>query len=302
MNKSQVFLPEIVITISVLAVSTGALFIRFAQQEASSLVVAAYRLGIGTLVLTPFALTQYRKTLCSLTRQQWRLALLSGFFLALHFGFWVTSLEYTTVASSVVLVCLSPLMVAILSTLLLHEPLSKGTWVGMAVALAGSVFVAFNQSFGEPATLTHVENNLLGNILALAGAVFIAGNLIIGRKLRSSLPLVPYAFVVFGSAAVLLTTAALLSGEKMGGFPPITYLWFFALGLIPQTVGHAGFNWALGYLPASFVSIALLGEPVGSSLFALFLLNEIPSAFEIIGGVMILCGIYLASRRKGKSH
>ncbi len=298
MSEQKSILPEVIITISVLAVSTGALFIRFAQREASSLVVAAYRLGLGTLFLTPFALFRYRQTLRSLSRGQWRLALLSGLFLALHFGFWITSLEYTTVASSVVLVCMSPLLVAILSTLLLHEPLTRQAWIGLAVALAGSAVVAFSQSLSTPAGQLFAGSSLLGNLMAFAGAIFIAGYLVIGRKLRAGLPLVPYAFVVFGTAAVLLTTAALLNGEKMGGFPPITYVWFLALGLIPQILGHAGFNWALGYLPASFVSIALLGEPIGSSLFALFLLKEIPSAYEIIGGVMILSGIYLSSRNK----
>ena len=304
-EKKQIIPPELMMAISVLAASTGAIFIRYAQEEASSLVVAAYRLGIGTLVQMPFALLRYRSVLRRLTRREWLLAIASGIFLALHFASWITSLEHTSVASSVVLVSVSPLFVALLSTFLLREPLTRLAWVGLAISLTGSAIVAFSDRFGallnagQPnAAAVYGGTVLWGNLLALAGGVFVAGYLVIGRRLRSTLPLAPYAFIVFGTAAVTLLAAALASGEAVTGFQPVTYLWFVALGLIPQTVGHAGFNWALRYLPASFVSISLLGEPIGSSLLALLLLKEVPALPEVFGGAMILCGIYLATRRQ----
>jgi drug/metabolite transporter (DMT)-like permease len=291
--------PEWMMVLSVLAASTGAIFIRFAQREAPSLVIAAYRLGIGTLVLAPIALLRYRHILRRFQRQEWLLAILSGVFLALHFASWITSLEYTTVASSVVLVSMSPLLVALLSTFLLREPLRKAAWIGLVIAILGSVLIAFSQSSASDTAGQGAfgKARLLGNALAFAGAVFVAVYLIIGRKLRAKLPMVPYAFIVFGTAALVLLAAALFSGQRMSGYPPSTYLWFLLLGLVPQILGHAGFNWALRYLPASFVSISLLGEPIGSGFLALFLLNEVPSLLELFGGGMILTGIYLASQR-----
>jgi drug/metabolite transporter (DMT)-like permease len=308
-DHPSIISPELVMALSVLAVSTGAVFIRLAQQEAPSLVIAAYRLGLGSLFLAPFALSRSRGEIRRLTRQQWLLALLSGVFLALHFASWITSLEYTTVASSVVLVSMSPLIVALLSTFLLHEPLSAMTWVGLPLALLGSFIVAFSDQISigvsgitiAPFTQVLQHGALMGNVLAFLGAVFVAGYLILGRKLRASLSLLTYAFIVFGSAAVVLLVMALSAGESLAGYSWITYLWFLCLGLIPQIFGHASFNWALRYLPASFVSIALLGEPVGASLLAYVLLKETPSLLEVGGGVLILFGIYLASRRGTKS-
>ena len=301
--------PGVMMAISVLAASCGAIFVRYAQQEAPSLVIAAWRLGIGTLIMAPFALINHRNALRTMTYQQWRFVVLSGIFLAGHFACWITSLKYTTVASSVVLVSMSPLLVALISTFLLKEPLSKSAWAGLGIAVAGSVLVAFGDQLAPGSNNTSVnlstsqnDSRMWGNILALGGAVFMAGYLTIGRKLRASLPLPPYAFTVFGSAALVLLAAALLSHEKMTGYLPVTYLWFLLLGLIPQTLGHAGFNWALKYLPASIVSIALLGEPIGSSIFAMILLGELPAPYEIAGGVLILTGIYLAaSQGRNKS-
>jgi drug/metabolite transporter (DMT)-like permease len=302
-EKPGLISPRLMIAISVLASSSAAILIRFAQQEASSLAVAAWRLGVGTLIMAPFAFANHRDTLRRMTRKEWLLALLSGLFLALHFAAWVTSLEYTTVASSVVLVTLSPLIVALISTFVLKEPVGKYAWLGMAIALAGSAMVAFGDQWagGAAADTVRYAQRMLGNLLALAGAVFVAGYLLLGRKLRASVPLPPYALTVFGTAAMVLAAAALFSGQKMAGFSPDIYLWFVLLGLVPQTIGHAGFNWALKYVPASFVSIALLGEPVGSSIFAALLLREPPTLYEVGGGVLILIGIYLASRLGRKS-
>lgn len=301
--------PGLMMVISVLAASSGAIFVRYAQQEAPSLVVAAWRLGLGTLIMAPFALANHRSTIRQMTRRQWAFVLLSGIFLAGHFACWISSLKYTTVASSVVLVSMSPLLVALISTFVLKEPLSKIAWVGLVIALAGSALVAFGegippagQSAAANASAGSADTRLLGNILAFGGAVFMAGYLSIGRRLRASLPLPPYAFTVFGTAALVLLSSALLAGQPITGYKPITYGWFLLLGLIPQTLGHAGFNWALKYLPASVVSISLLGEPIGSSILAMILLKETPALFEIAGGLLILAGIYLAAVRNKASQ
>ena len=305
MEEKKVY-PELVMVMSVLAASTGAIFIRFAQTEVPSLVIAAYRLGLATLILAFPALVRYRKEIRGISRRDIFLVLGSGIFLALHFASWITSLEYTSVASSAVLVSMSPLIVALLSTLLLHEPLSKSAWIGLLVALTGSMVVGFSDYvvFDSGKLLFFSSgsapegNMLLGNLLAFGGAVFVAGYLIIGRSLRKKMALVPYTFLVFGTAAVCLFFASLIAGHSLGGYPTQSYVWLAALAVIPQILGHASFNWALGYLSATFVSTALLGEPIGSTILAYFLLKEPPGFLEIAGGLLILIGIYLASKKK----
>jgi len=291
------------------AASTAAIFIRFAQHEgAPSIVIAAARLTIASLILAPFALTRYRSVLRRLSRREWVLALLSGLFLALHFATWITSLEYTTIASSVVLVTTTPLWVAILAPLVLRERLGTAAVVGMILALTGGVIVGLSDAcawqagaLACPLLRTFFGGTaFLGDFLALAGAWMAAGYMLVGRKLRAKMELVPYIFVVYGMAAVVLIVIMLGMGESPLGLPPLAYLWFALLALVPQLFGHSIFNWALKYLPASFVSVTLLGEPVGSTILAYFIFQEQPGWVKIGGAVLILAGIWLAARGEKK--
>jgi drug/metabolite transporter (DMT)-like permease len=295
--------PKLVMVISVCAASTAAIFIRFAQQEIPSLLIAAYRLGIGSAVLAPITLIWYRKELLSLNRKQLLLMLFSGIFLALHFGAWISSLELTSVSSSVVFVSMSPLCVALLSSVFLREKITTTIWVGLILAIIGSVLIGFGDFLFPRGALIDFKDQLrdesfLGDLLAFLGAWFVAGYLLIGRKLRESLSIAPYAFPVFGIASVTLFVASAVAGYSITGYSSAGFIWVLYLGLVPQLLGHAAFNWTLKYLSATFVSIALLGEPVGSAILAFFILREKPSAFEIGGGVLILLGIFIASVRK----
>jgi drug/metabolite transporter (DMT)-like permease len=296
--------PLLAILFGILAVSTASIFIRYAQADAPSLVIAAYRLALATLVLAPFALTRRRQELSSLSRGELGLALLSGFFLALHFATWISSLEYTTVASSVVLVSTTPLWVALLSPFTLREPLSRMVAAGLVLALAGGTVVGLSDSctlsssgLGCPSLGDFLRGEaFLGDLLALAGAVMGAGYLLIGRKLRGKMTLASYIFLVYGMAAAVLVAIMLAAGHPPLGYRPQTYVWFLLLALVPQMLGHSTFNWALRYLSVSFISITLLGEPIGSTILAYFLLEEIPSALKIFGAILILAGIYVAAR------
>jgi drug/metabolite transporter (DMT)-like permease len=266
-------------------------------------VIAAYRLTLATIILAPVALTRHREVLRRLNRKEIGLAVLSGLFLAVHFAAWISSLEYTTVASSVVLVTTSPLWVGLLSPLVLREPLRRPVLVGLVIALVGSVVIGLSDScqwtlngLSCPSLETFFNGRaFLGDVLALLGALMASGYLLIGRHLRSKMSLVSYTFVVYGVAAVILVMAVVGTGQKMIGFPPTSYLWLLALALVPQLLGHSTFNWALRYLSAAYVSITLLGEPIGSTILAYIILQEIPSITKIFGAAMILAGIVVAS-------
>jgi drug/metabolite transporter (DMT)-like permease len=296
--------PTIVLTIGILSVSTAAIFIRFAQEEAPSLVIAAYRLVLATLLLAPFAVFGSRKEISRLQKKEWLLLLVSGFFLSIHFYTWITSLSLTSVASSVVLVTTTPLWVALLSPLILKEKINKSLWPGLILAMAGGIVVAFRESCSLSAgglTCNGIGemlqgSALLGNFLALVGAWMASGYMMIGRYVRPKLSLISYSFLVYGFAALFLMAYLLVSRLPLAPYSSRFFLFIFLLAAIPQLLGHSSLNWALKYVPATFVSLSLLGEPVGSTILAVLLLRENPSLAEIVGGIMILCGIYLASR------
>ena len=281
--------PPLGLLLGVLAASTASPLIRLAQQEAVSLAVAAWRMLLAALLLAPYALTARRAELRSMTRREWVLALISGLFLALHFATWISSLALTSVAVSVVLVATSPLWVGLISHLFLGERLSRSQALGLAVALAGSAVIGF----GDAGQGTH---RLVGDGLALAGALSAAGYFLIGRRLRTRLSLVGYVFPVYGTAAVALLLTAGLRGVPMGGYAPITWLWLLLLAIGPQILGHSSLNWALRHVSATFVTLATLGEPIGSTLLAWLILREAPGWSAVLGGGLILIGIMVAGR------
>ena len=303
-NRRPIVSPTVAILFGILAVSTGSIFVRFAQEYAPSLVIAAWRLFLATVIISPIALTRGRMELRNLHRKEIALALLSGFFLALHFATWISSLEYTSVASSVVFVSTAPLWVALLSPLVLGESITRPILIGMALAFLGGLIVGLSDScilgisglLCPPFSAFIQGRAFIGDLLALAGAWMAAGYLIIGRRLRTGVSLIPYIFVVYGMAAIILIGIVLILKQPAVDYPAQVYILFLALAVIPQLLGHSTFNWALGYLSAAYVSITLLGEPIGSALLAYFFLGEIPRPLMIFGAILILVGIYVASR------
>lgn len=303
---SPAFPPTLAIPLGITAVSTASIFIRYAQGYASSITVAAFRLGLAVLFLFPVVLINHRREIAALQDWEWKYALLSGFFLALHFATWISSLEYTTVASSVVLVSTSPLWVALLAPVFLDEDVSRIVLLGMALALAGGIFVGLSDS----CTWSHWQlrcppvghffrgEALWGDVLALLGAITGAGYLMVGRHLRAKISLLPYIFLVYGVAAVGLVMTMFLWEGVPPRFPPRVYGWFVLLAVLPQIVGHSIFNWALRYVSTAYVSVTLLGEPIGSSILAYIFLGERPTGLKIFGAILILIGILVSSYRR----
>jgi drug/metabolite transporter (DMT)-like permease len=300
--RSRFILPMALVT-AIFAVSTSSIFIRFAQEEAPSLVIAALRLTFATLLLAPFALLRHRQELTSLTRKELLLGTFAGLFLAVHFATWISSLEYTTVASSVVFVSTGPLWVALLSPFFLNERITRAAVAGLCIAILGGTIIGLSDacSWSSGLHCPQLEQVLhgramWGNFLALAGAWAVSGYIIIGRKVRSNISLIPYIFLVYGVSAIALILIMFAAGESPRGYPSQTYGWIFLLALLPQLVGHSTYNWALRYLSASIVAITTLAEPIGSAVLAYFILSERPSRGVLLGGALILLGIYLAAR------
>jgi drug/metabolite transporter (DMT)-like permease len=300
--RVRVALPFALLT-AILAVSTSSVFIRFAQTDSPSLVIAALRLTCATVLLAPFAWTQHREQLKRLTRKEIMLGAISGAFLAVHFATWISSLEYTSVASSVVFVSTGPLWVALLSPVLLNERLTRAALFGLFIAILGGAIIGlsdactWNGGFRCPDLRQLLQGRAMwGNLLALIGAWSVSGYLIIGRKLRAGMSLIPYIFIVYGMAAIALLIMMFAAGQSPLGYPPRAYGWIFLLAAFPQLIGHSTYNWVLRYIPATLVAIITLVEPIGSALLAYFILREVPANSVLFGGLLILVGIYLASR------
>ncbi len=278
--------PLLALGLGVLAVSTGAIFARLA--DAPALVTAGYRVGLATLVLAPFAWWRGRGELRALPADQWRLAILSGFFLALHFATWISSLDYTSVANSVVLVNTNPLWVGLLTPLIAREPIRRVALISILTSVVGAVIIGLGDFAGG-------GRALWGDALALAGSICAALYLLLGRRLRQRLSLLSYVFICYGSAAVFLWLAVLALGLPVRGFSGGTWGAFWAMALFTQLVGHTCYNWALKWFSAALIAVSLLGEPIGSTILAYILFQEGLSWLKMLGAGLILLAIYWAA-------
>ncbi|HEY1016772.1 MAG TPA: DMT family transporter [Herpetosiphonaceae bacterium] len=280
-------LPYVVLGIGVLIVSTSAILSRgLIGLGVPTLAIAAGRLAFASLILTPLAWAKAGPQIRRLERRDWLWGLAAGAMLAVHFASWISSLAFTSVASSTALVATNPLFVALASWLIFRERLARGTWLGVALTVAGSALIGFSDSGGGSGA-----NPLLGDGLALLGALTASGYFLAGRSLRSRVDLLPYIWMVYGVAALLLLALLPLAGLALTGLPPLAYALLLGLAVGPQLLGHTSFNWAIKYLSPTVVTVAILGEPIGSALLALLFFQEPLQPLQLAGGAVLLAGI-----------
>ncbi len=275
------------LTLGILAVSCGSIFVRLAAAPA--LAVSAYRVFWASILFAPALLSGPVREWAPLTRRDIGLLILSGLALSFHFGLWIASLSYTSVASSVLLVDTTPFFIGLASPWLLNRACPRRFWLGLGLAFAGCLLIFHGDWSGSPTSMK-------GNLLALSGAVAMAVYLMVGSRARVKLSLISYVWPVYATAAVALSAACLLAGVPLRGYTANTHVYMFLLGLVPQCIGHTTYNWSLRWLPASVVALIGLAEPIGASLLAYLILNEGLTVLKIAGGAVILSGIYLASR------
>jgi len=287
MNDSQPrAYPPLVLFIGVTAISTGAIFARMA--DAPALVVAAYRVGLATLMLAPVALVRSRHELLRLSARDFGLAVLSGFFLAMHFAAWISSLDFTSVANSVVLVNTNPIWVGLLTPFLTRKSIHRSTRIGIGISVCGGIVIGVGD-------FTVGRGALFGDALALAGSMAMALYILLGRNLRRKLSLTTYVLVCYGSAAVILWGWVLAAELPVRGFDTTTWACFWGLAVVSQVIGHTSFNWALRWLSAGVIAVALLGEPVGATILAYVILGEGLTWSKVVGGMLILSAIYITA-------
>ncbi len=288
---NRTLVPYLVLLGGVLIVSMAAVLITSAiELGVRPITIAAGRLAFATLILTPIAWSKAGGELRRLERRDWLWGLGSGVFLAIHFAAWISSLDYTSVASSTALVATNPIFVALASSLIFRERLGLAVWLGVLLTVLGSALIGLSDRDGSGGT-----HPLLGDALALLGAVCGSGYFLVGRSLRTRLTILPYIWVVYSTAAVILLVWMMLAGQSLFGLPPAVYLVLLGLAVGPQLLGHTAFNWAIRYVSATLVTMAILGEPIGSALLAYLFLRQPVQPLQLVGGALLLGGIAVAT-------
>jgi drug/metabolite transporter (DMT)-like permease len=293
LRQPQQWQVGLILVLGVFAVSTAAILIRLASASSGtqsigfSLFIAASRLTIASLILLP-AWRNLEPSQLSPGAIKYGLA--AGICLAIHFATWITSLSFTSIAASTTLVTTNPVWVAILSWLWFKEKPTKTTILGIAIALAGGVLIASGDS-----NISVTNHPLFGNFLALVGAWMVSLYLLFGREAqRRGLSLGSYVAVAYSTGALVLLPLPLLFGSTYLGYPVAVYLYIFFMAIASQVIGHTTINWAMRWISPTLVTLAILFEPVSSSIFGYFIFKEVPGLLVLIGAIIMLSGVALA--------
>lgn len=236
--------------------------------------------------MLPIFLLKYRKEVLTLSKKDWIFSTIAGVFLAFHFILWFESLNYTSVASSTVLVTLQPIFAFVGTYFFFKEKLSFKIILSALVAIAGSVIISWGD-FKLSGTAFY------GDMLALIACALITTYLLFGQDVRKRLSLITYTFVVYSISTITLFFYVLIKGESFGPYPESDWFWFIMLALISNLLGHTLFNWSLKWVSTNVISIAILFEPVGASILAYYVFHETLSLSQIAGGLIVISGILL---------
>ncbi len=273
---------------SILCMATSSIIIRF--SAAPAMIIALYRViftaGLAGALGKREMLPNFKRMPC----RDYILIIIAGIFLALHFSFWITSLSYTSIPSSVLFTNLQVIFVMLFSIFILREKLNRKVIAGIIVAVLGSSLIA-GGDLGS--------GRFFGDMLALLSGFFVAVYFIIGRYVRVRVDVWPYTSWVALVAAVVLLPVSFLAGLPLLSYPPREWLLFFLLALGPGLAGHGILNWALKYVKAPIVAVSILGESVGASILAFLFFKELLLWYQMIGGILILAGIYVAVVAEG---
>ena len=288
------------LALGVLCIGFSAIFTKWADLPGS--VSAFYRVLIATAALTiPYLLYVYRRRQRErllqveqrpprMGRALFGITVLAGLFFALDLGFWNTALLVTSAANATLLGNLSTVWVSLGALLLFHESLKRRFWLGMVIALAGTAIIVGRDVFAHPEVGW-------GDLLSVGSSFFYAGYLLTTNRARRTMGTMPFMWISSVASTVMLLAYVLLMGEELTGFTPEQWWSLIALGLVSHALGWLAINYSLGHLPAPLASVTLLSQPVITALLAVPLLSEHLSAYQVVGGALVLAGIYIVNRR-----
>ena len=274
--------PYIPIIIGVISVSLSAIFVKLA--DAQSGVIAFYRMLFSVLIMSPLFLMKYRHEIKQLNKKEWMFTSIAGVFLAFHFILWFESLNYTSVASSTVLVTLQPIFALAGTYLFFKENISLKAIVATIVAISGSVLIAWGD-------FKVSGDAFYGDVLALIACALVTGYFLFGQEVRKQLSLITYTMVVYSVSTIVLFVYVLVTGQSFGPYNLNEWVLFLLLAIVPNLLGHNLFNWAIKYVSTNVISISILFEPIGAAILAFFVFGESLSFSQLIGGAVVIVGI-----------
>lgn len=276
--------PYIPIIIGVISISFSAIFVKLANADSG--VIAFYRMLFSVIIMTPLFLKNHVHDIKLLGAKDWIFSSIAGIFLAFHFILWFESLNYTSVASSTVLVTMQPLFAFVGTYLFFQERISMQAILSGVIAIAGSVLI----SWGD---FKVSGSALFGDVLALIACAFVTAYFLFGQDVRKRLSLITYTMVVYSISTVCLFIYILLKAESFGPYPFMTWVWFLLLAIVPNLLGHTLFNWSIKWVSTNVISVAVLFEPIGAAILASIIFGEELIATQIIGGIAVILGIML---------
>jgi drug/metabolite transporter (DMT)-like permease len=290
----------IVLFFGVVGASTAAIFIRLCLQVAEqsglgfSLFIAAFRLTFAALLLLPFVRPKSQNLV---SKKAYFCAIAAGITLSFHFATWITSLSFTSIAASTTIVTTNPIWVTILSWLWFQEKPTRLTIVGIIIALLGGFCIGI----GDADSIASGSNPLLGDGLALLGAWAASLYLLLGKQAQASgLTVRNYSAIAYTTAALFLLPLPFFFGIDYWGYPSPVYLYLLGMAIFSQVLGHTSFNWAVRLISPTFVTLAILFEPVSASILGFFVFGEVPSQFVLIGAIILLAGSAIAILAQSK--
>ena len=269
--------------IGIFAISTSAILIRWSSSD--PLVIGSYRQTFATFLFLPFLLKDKFQEILNLSSREIFELLIIGILLGAHFGFWISSVKATSVAASVLLGTCHIVYVSIIGWVVFGEKLNSRGIIGTVIVLAGIIILFWGDLVEDP-------GNFRGNFLAFISGILAGLYYLGGRKHRKNISLPTYAFIVYFSSAVVMWFVVLTQGLEYRSIPNSEFQLFFLMALVPTLLGHTMQNWALAFLPAYVISITLLAEPIGSGLLAWYIFSEVPSLGVLVGGLIVLVGVY----------
>lgn len=291
--KKLVFNPYILILIGVISVSTSAIFVKL--SSAPSGVIAFYRFFFTVLLMAPLFLIKYVKELKYMTKKDILLSTIAGAFLAFHFILWFESLNYTSVASSTVLVTMQPLFSFIGTYIFFKEPLSIKSIISAIITIGGCIIISWGDFYLDEAAI-------LGDILALIACGLITAYLLIGQSIRKRISMITYTFVVYFMSSLTLFIYVVIKGEALYPYPAEDWLYFLLLAIVATLLGHSLFNLAIKWVSTNVISMAILFEPVGATILAFFILGESLVWTQILGGIVVILGLTIFSLNTVKNN
>ena len=292
----RVFNPYFFVVIGVLAVSSSSLFVKLSTAPAG--VIAFYRLFFSVLIILPWFLRNHLYEIREISNRDLLLSAIAGIFLAFHFIFWFESLNYTSVASSTVLVTLQPLFAFFGTYLFFHEKIPLRTGISAAMAIIGSVLISWGDFYLSPQAF-------FGDVLALFACALITAYLLFGQSVRKRVSAMAYTFLLYSISSLTLLIYVLIKKEPLFPYPPSDWGCFLLLAILPTLMGHSLFNLALKWVSTNIISMAILFEPVGATVLAYLFLHESVAWNQWLGGLVVLIGLGLFSlpgREEGKHN